>query len=151
MHGRGERVYARGMADPIAELRDLDDPRLQAVLEVMCLAALADGELADEELHELAATIVGATAGRASNPDVEALLGAVQGELERSGQEAYLAQIAAKLGSPEACAAAVAAAVRVVAIDGVVRTAERELLFELAEGLGVDRDSVADLVRDLAR
>jgi tellurite resistance protein len=42
-------------------------------------------------------------------------------------------------------------AISVTAADGIVRTSERELIFDLAAGLEVDPDTAADLVKQITR
>jgi len=46
---------------------------------------------------------------------------------------------------------ALALAIQVAAVDGIIRTSERELIFDTADALGIDGDTAADMVRDLTR
>lgn len=126
-------------------IRDLDEPRARAVIEVMCMAALADGELGLNEHAELVSTITSLAPG--AETYVEELLTRVSGAMD-DDRAALLADASARLATDELRLVALAGALRVMAADGVVRTSEREMVADLAEALGLSRDVAADLVRD---
>jgi tellurite resistance protein len=130
------------------DLRSLDERELTAVIEVMCLAALADGEVTGEERAALARSIALASGGRCDPDEAGLFVTAAASALARDGRSARLRELAARLPSEATREAALAAAVRVMTTDGIVRTAERELVAELAEGLGLDPGRAADLVRE---
>ena len=71
--------------------------------------------------------------------------------LAAQGREKRIEAVKARLGDAEACKAALGLAISVAAADGIVRTSERELIFELAAGLDIDPDAAADLVKQITR
>jgi uncharacterized membrane protein YebE (DUF533 family) len=142
--------------DPAAFFDRIDEVVLGAIVETMVLAASADGDFDDGERTELAAqlrTLAEGTplAAAVAGDALEAALGTAVEELARDGRQARLSSVKTRLEDARARKGALALAMRVVASDGVIRTSERELLMDLAEGLDIDRDEAADLVRDLSR
>lgn len=131
-------------------VRDLDDPKLEALVEVMFLAAYADGDFGDEERKHFVASVESLTDRRVSGAGLEALLARMTKDLEE-GRDARLAKVKERLPELGQRKTAFSLAVQVVAADGIVRTSERELLFDLAEGLAIDRDAAADLVKAIAK
>lgn len=135
--------------DSPPSIRDFDDPRLEALIETMFLAAFADGEFADEEREQFMKNVESLTDRRVRGEALGKLMTRILGDLQTVGRTARLKVVKDNLGSEGAREAAFALAVRVVAADGVIRTSERELLLDAAEALEVDRDKAADLVRDI--
>lgn len=130
---------------------DLDEPRLHALVEVMFLATVADGELGTDEQARFEESVLALTKGQLARETLSALTGRMAKDLEASGREARLKAIRARLPNEQERTLAFSLAVQVASADGIVRTSERELLVELAEGLELDRDAAADLVKKLAR
>ncbi|MFP6686916.1 MAG: hypothetical protein VB934_19495 [Polyangiaceae bacterium] len=142
--------------DVRAALEGFDQPRLQALVETMFLAADADGELTEDERVELERSIQSVASGTPheaslSGEGLAALLTQAQADLARDGRELRLEVVRNRLGDATACAGALGLAIRVTAADGQLRTSEREFLFDLAIALHVDQDEAADLVRELTR
>ncbi len=129
---------------------DFDASQIDALFELMVIAAAADDEVGAEEKKELAENLEALTKGRLPAGGFEAAFAQALGLLAMEGRDARLVTVKQRLGGPERCEAALAAAIRVFAVDGVVRTSEREAILEIAEALGVDTDRAADLVRSLA-
>lgn len=130
-------------------VKDLDDVKLEALVEMMYLAATADGEFSDEERldfvkHAEELTVRVATADR-----LEAIVERAKQAVDRDGREARLEAVKERLPDPGARRLALALAIRVTAADGIIRTSERELIMETAEALGIDGETAADLVRDI--
>ena len=123
-----------------------DEPKLEALVEMMFHAAKADGELADEERSEFLRSVESLTDKRLDAPTLEALLPKLEALVAKEGLPARLAAIKAALPSPNLRIIALELAIRVVLADGILRTSERELLFDIAEALEIDRDKAADLV-----
>ena len=130
-------------------LRQIDEPRLEALVETMFLAAFADGEIGDEERHEFSAEVESLTDRKLGAQALEALVTRFAAELEAQGRPARVAAVKARLGSPATRKLALELALRIVASDGIIRTTERELILDLAVGLDIDRDEAADLVAKL--
>jgi tellurite resistance protein len=142
--------------EPTALLQSFDAEKLEALVETMYLAADADGEFSTEERKELAQSIRKMALG---SPHEEALAGdnlwalleKASGRLVTDGREVRLQTVKDALGDEAARKGALGLAIRVMAADGIMRTSEREFIMELAEGLEIDRDVAADMVRDITR
>lgn len=132
-------------------MRDFDEPKLQALLETMMLAAYADGEFSSEEREHFKKSVESLTDGRLGGAKLELLLYKVQLGWMSQGREARLASVKERLTDMAARKVAFSLAVQVTAADGIIRTTERELLCDMAEALDIDRDEAADLVAKLTR
>ncbi len=142
--------------DAKALLGELDAAGLEALVETMVLAASADEDFSAEERSELAASIGKLAQGTAHEQALQGdalttMLESAEAGLASDGREARIASVKERLPDAAACKAALGMAISVTAVDGIVRTSERELIMELAEGLGVDRNDAADLVAELTR
>lgn len=125
-------------------------PKLEALVEMMFLAASADGEFSAIERKHFVESLQSLTDGRLTPAALETLLDAAKRELEASGREARLASVKSRLPDAGARKVALSLAIKVTAADGIIRTSERELILETAEALDIDRDAAADLVAELA-
>lgn len=130
-------------------VRNLAGAQLEALIEMMFLAASADGELADEEKKLFESSVTSLTGGKLGGDKLAALLARAKQDLDASTREARLASVKERLPDAKARKAALGLAIQVTAADGVIRTSERELIMDTAEALEIDRDEAADLVRDL--
>jgi tellurite resistance protein len=131
------------------KVSDLEDPKLEALVELMWIAANADDEVSDVERAELRRHVEGLTAGRFVGERVDALFAECAELLEKEGREKRIAAVSARLEKPLHRELAIATAIRIFAIDGIVRTSEREMIMELAEALGIDGNVAADLVKEI--
>jgi tellurite resistance protein len=138
------------MTYPTSLPGDLDEPRLSALVEVMFLAAVADEELSADERARFEEAALSLTGGRLSSEKLSALTEKMVKDLQAAGRPARLDAIRARLPDVALRKLAFSLAVQVTAADGIVRTSERELLLELAEGLELSRDDAADLVKKIA-
>ena len=111
------------------DLQSLGDAKLEALVEVMFLAAFADGEFSDVEREHFVKSVESLTDGR----------------------EARLASVKARLPDAGSRKVALSLVIQVTAADGIIRTSERELILETAEALEIDRDEAANLVSKLSR
>lgn len=125
-------------------LQGFDAARLEAVIELMYLAANADDEFSDEERAHFKTSVESLTDRKVD--DLDALLAKIAEAYETEGRNARLAAVKARLPEPKVRETALAMAIRLMAVDGVVRTAERELILEAAEALEIDTDRAADMV-----
>lgn len=132
-----------------ALLRELDDPKLDALVETMFLAAHADGEFSDEERQHFISSVESLTDQRLGGEALDQLVARIEGAIASGGRAARLSSVKERLPDPNARKVALSLAIRVVASDGLIRTSERELILEAAEALDIDRDVAADLVREL--
>ena len=136
--------------DP-AFVRDLNDEKIEALIEMMFLAAAADGELSDAEHKQFVVSAENLTARLMTGDALEALLVRAKKDLDASGRDARLAAVKARLPDVSARKLALALAIQIAASDGVVRTSERELIMDTAAALDIDGDTAADMVSDLTR
>jgi tellurite resistance protein len=132
-----------------AKVSDLEDPKLEALVELMWIAANADDEVSDVERAELRRHVEGLTAGRFAGDKVDALFAACAKLLETDGREKRIAAVRDRLEKPIHRELAIATAIRIFAVDGIVRTSERDMILELAEALGIDGNVAADLVKEV--
>lgn len=116
----------------------------------MFLAAFADGEFNEEERKHFVGSVESLTDRRLAKDALEAMTAKMQRSLESDGRDKRLAAVNGRLDDAHSKKIAFALAIQVVAADGIVRTSERELLFDLAEGLGLDRGDAADMVKQIA-
>ena len=129
---------------------DFESPQLEAVVEVMFLAAFADGDFGEEERVHFLKSIESLTDRSLSGDTLAQLVTRITGELQAQGRAARLASVAERLKDPGARKAALALAIQLTAADGIIRTTERELILEAADALEIPRDVAADLVAALA-
>lgn len=130
-------------------VRVFDEPKLEALIETMFLAAFADGDFGEEERKQLIGSVQSLTDRTMSTKTTDALLTRIHAALEASGRAARLASVKERLETHGERKAALALSIRVVVTDGIVRTSERELILDLADALEIDRDEAADLLRDI--
>jgi tellurite resistance protein len=82
---------------------------------------------------------------------LEAVLGRAQARLDAEGRDARLSAVKQRLPDDTTRRLALSLAIQITAADGVIRTSERELIFDTAKALDIDGDAAADLVRDLTQ
>jgi uncharacterized tellurite resistance protein B-like protein len=128
----------------------LSNAKLEALVEMMFLAASADGDFSDVERAHFMKSVESLTSGRLDKAQLEGLLSGAKRELDESGREARLNAVRARLPDAGARKVALSLAIQVTAADGIIRTSERELIMETADALEIDRDEAADLVLKLS-
>ncbi len=138
------------MATDPAIAKRLPLGELEALVEVMFLAASADGHLSAEE-HELFAHTVRQLADERIGTRLDQLVRRFQQALESSGRDARLKALRAELPQLGTRQLALELAIQVAAVDGLIRTSERELILETAEALEINRNVAANLVRRYER
>ena len=131
-------------------LKTLDEPNLEALVELMFLAAFADGEFSQEEKVHFARSVESLTDRRIPQSTMDGLIHTVVTQLQQEGRAARLASLKERLPSPQARKVAFSLAAQVVVADGIVRTSERELLLDVAAALEIEQTEAADVVRRLA-
>ncbi len=129
---------------------DFEAPQLEAVVEVMFLAAFADGDFGEEEHAHFLKSIESLTDRSLPGETLAHLVERIQAEAATEGRAKRLASIRERLPDPGARRAALALAIQLTAADGIIRTSERELILEAADALDIPRDDAADLVAKLA-
>jgi tellurite resistance protein len=131
-------------------IHDFEAPQLEAIVELMFLAAHADGDFGDEEREFFLKSMESLTDRSLSGETLARLVARISADLEAQGRTARLAAVKDRLPDPGARKAALAMAIQLTATDGIVRTSERELILEAADALDVGRDVAADLVAAIA-
>ncbi|WP_437331560.1 tellurite resistance TerB family protein [Sorangium sp. So ce296] len=131
-------------------LRTLDEPNLEALVELMFLAAFADGEFSQEEKVHFSRSVESLTDRRIPQSTMDELIRTVVEQLQKEGRAARLASLKERLATPQARKVAFSLAAQVVVADGIVRNSERELLLDVAAALELDQTEAADVVRRLA-
>jgi tellurite resistance protein len=131
-------------------VQGLSSAKLDALVEMMFLAASADGEFSEVERAHFLHSVESLTDGRLGKPALSALLDRAQADLAASGRAARLLAVKERLPDPGARKVALSLAIEVTAADGIIRTSERELILETADALEIDRDVAADLVLRLS-
>jgi tellurite resistance protein len=131
------------------EVQALGDAKLEALVEVMLLAASADGDFSEIERDHFLKSVESLTDGRIAGARLAAWVDGASAALERDGRATRLISVKARLPEAGARRVALSLAIQVTAADGIIRTSERELILETAEALEIDRDVAADLVSKL--
>ena len=139
------------MSGNASVVQGLSSAKLEALVEMMFLAASADGDFSDVERQHFLQSVESLTDGRLAKTALEGLLDRAQQDLQASGREARLSAVKERLPDPGARKVALSLAIQVTAADGIIRTSERELIMETADALEIDRDQAADLVKKLSR
>lgn len=124
----------------------LSNDQVTALVQIMALAAEADGEVSEPEAAELAKNIETVTNGGVSRAKAGTLLAAALARPTGAARDERLAAIKSLLPS-EQRPHALLLAIKVTCADGVLRTSERELILELAEALEIPGEIAADLVK----
>jgi len=133
------------------DFQTLGNDKLEALVEVMFLAAAADDDFSDVEREHFVKSVQSLTDGKIAHARLEVLVSEAGTLLERDGREARLLSVKARLPDQGSRRVALSLAIQVMAADGIIRTSERELILETAEALEIDRDEAASLVSKLSR
>jgi tellurite resistance protein len=133
------------------DLQALGEAKLEAMVEAMFLAASADGEFSPVERAHFLKTVESLTDGRLPTARLATLVAEAAEALERDGRHARLSSVKSRLPDASLRRVALSLAIQVTTADGIIRTSERELIFETAEALDIDRDEAANLVSTLSR
>jgi tellurite resistance protein len=133
------------------DLQALGEAKLEALVEVMFLAASADGEFSPVERAHFLKSVESLTDGRLPTARLAQLVAEAGEALEREGREARLLNAKGRLPDVASRRVALALAIRVTAADGIIRTSERDLILEVAEAFEIPRDDAANLVKSLIR
>jgi uncharacterized tellurite resistance protein B-like protein len=127
-------------------LREVDDARLAALVELMFLAANADGEFSGDERKHFRESVESLTDRKVSGETLDRLMETMEKNHAGEGRAARIAHVKEALATAELRRIGLSMAIRVMCVDGIVRTSERELIMDLADGLEISRDTAADLV-----
>ena len=134
----------------IRDVHDVDEPRLHALVELMFLAATADGEFSGDEREHFQKSVESLTDRKITGEMLDKLLESIEKSHAGEGRAARIAHVKNNPPTPHLRQIGLSMAIRVMCADGIVRTSERELILDLADGLEIDHDKVADLVAQLS-
>ena len=134
-----------------SELQAMGEAKLEALVEVMFLAASADGDFSAVERALFLKTAETLTDGRLTAERLATLIAHASEALQHEGRDARLASVKERLPDAGVRRVALSLAIQVTAADGIIRTSERELILDTAEALEIGREEAANLVRALTR
>lgn len=143
MDGLGETAEEQ---DPKQEAKD----ELLAIIEVMYLMAAVDGEISDDEVQELQASVHALADMQAVEPlELESTMRALGEKLESDGWTARLHDAASRIHAPDAKEFAFQLAAGVAFVDDFVAHAEAAAIDSLGSALGLDPEKTQRLLRDV--
>jgi tellurite resistance protein len=127
----------------------------EATVEAMFLMAAVDGDLGEDELAQLAASVDafaeldGASERARAKVDVGGMLAQLNGKLEEDGWTKRLAAVASRLRDRESRAFAFRLAAGVAFVDDVVAHAEAAALEAMAAALSISADESQEILYDV--
>ena len=138
------------MSSPISlrSAHTLDEPKLEALIEIMYLAAYADGSFAPEERAHFSRSVQSLTDRKVTPEMLDEIVSRLDAARRAAGTAALIAGARATLGSAGACRVALNLAVGVIMADGKVTDAERTMLYEIGSALGLERSVTDGLLKD---
>lgn len=140
LEGGGDAV------DPEAEQRE----ETLAIVEVMFLMAAVDGEISDEEVDELQASVQALSDMQVvGDIHLDETMRDLGQRLARDGWKSRLREAASRIHAPEAKCFAFQLAAGVAFVDDFVAHAEAAGLDSLAQALGLDKDQSQQLLREV--
>jgi len=130
---------------------DTVSSKVEALIEAMFLAAVADGSISPDESAKFAATVSSLSKGKIARTSMDRRVGELTVLLGSEGRKARLDAVKQRLdpGAPRETALLLAAAI--TASDGEVVWRENNLLAELAETLEIPQERAVDLVSNVQR
>lgn len=132
--------------DPAEEMTE----ELLAIVELMFLMAAVDGEVADDELRELQASVSALVDMQAVEGfELRSMIDDLTAKLAAEGWKARLDGAAARVRAPDAKHFAFQLAAGVAFVDDFVAHAEAAALDSLARALDLTKDESQQLLRDV--
>lgn len=125
---------------------NLEGPQLEALVELLYLAASADGEFSADERKLFVHKVFKLTGDKLGSEALESTVSRVEADVEREGRGQRISSVRDRLETDGARHAALLMAIDMTMADEVLRTSEREVIADIAEGLGIERDVAADYI-----
>lgn len=122
---------------------------LLAIVEIMFLMAAVDGEVSEEELRELSASLEALADMKASGLELEETLTELGQKLEAEGWKRRLEDACSRIHAPDARAFAFRLAAGVAFVDDFVAHAEAAAIDALARALGLEKAASQAILRDV--
>jgi uncharacterized tellurite resistance protein B-like protein len=135
----------------VSTLGVFDEPRLAALVELLYIAALADGELAKEEHAFFRRRAQSMTDQRLGEEEIGRLMLHVDEELSQKGRHEMLASIGARIGGEELRKKALKMAVDMMMADRVLKESEKTAVFAIAGAFGIERNVADELLSSVSR
>lgn len=133
-------------ADPEKEHTE----ELLAIVEVMFLMAAVDGEISDEEVDELRASVYALSDMRAvGDIRLDETMKSLGEKLAQDGWKTRLREAASRIRAPEAKCFAFQLAAGVAFVDDFVAHAEAAAIDSLAQALGLEKEESQGLLREV--
>lgn len=129
----------------------LEGPQLAALIELLYLAASADGDFGADERKLFVHKVFKLTGDRLGSDALETTVARVEADVEREGRTQRITTVRDRLDTEGARHAALLMAIDMTMADEVLRTSEREAIADIAEGLGIERDVAADYIARMNR
>ncbi len=146
-------AFVRAQEDPASVSPAERDKaaEFEATVEAMFLMAAVDGDLSEEELAQLSASVDAFSAldGAPKKVDTGAMLAVLNDKLAAEGWNKRLASVAARLEDHEARAFAFRLAAGVAFVDDVVAHSEAAALEAMASALAIDADESQEILFDV--
>jgi tellurite resistance protein len=141
--------FAKGATLTAAERTHVDE--FAATIEAMFLMAAVDGEISDDEVNQLAASIEAMMdlSGQKKVVDLDATLFELNKKLAKEGGKARLDTLSPRLKSHEARAFAFRLAAGVAFVDDNVAHAEAAAIDAYASALGLTPDESQEILIDV--
>jgi len=132
-------AFARSRNQKLAAAERAKADEFEAILEAMFLMAAVDGEVAQDEIGQLAASVqaIVDTHEGEYRIDLDKAMGELAGRLSRDGWKVRLDSLAARLPTPESRAFAFRLAAGVAFVDDHVAHAEAAAIDALTAALGL--------------
>lgn len=136
--------------EPIEDPREARRDELLAIVEIMFLMAAVDGEVQEDEILQLRASIE-ALADMQAVPDLrlDATLGELAERLSAEGWKSRLEQATRRVRTPDAKSFAFRLAVGVAFVDDFVAHAEAAAIDTLAGALGLSEAEAQEILHDV--
>ena len=129
-------------------LASLELNKLEAVIELMMLAAYADGHVSDVEREALRAQIVEGTKGQVRHETVIEIVDAVERGLAHETREERLGSIKRRLTDPRMRRAALVHVAKILFADARLRVDEVAFMLRAATALEVDPEEATTILRE---
>jgi uncharacterized tellurite resistance protein B-like protein len=135
------------MEDPGSHfIRELDEERLEALIETMYLVAFADGEYGEAERVHFSKSIDGLTGGRLAGETFDHVIERIVRQLQSGGLDGCIASLKRRLDDPQLRQVALILATDMAAADGVLHPHERSLIIAMAKAFEMDPDAAREVL-----
>lgn len=118
-------------------LGNLELPKLEAVVELMFLAAYADGRVSDEERAVFQQHVAASTHGQVKPQTIASMISFVERSVADEGRESRLASVRQRLPDERMRLAALELVIQVIRADNEVLPSESAFLLRAADALAI--------------